>query len=120
LSPEELAIVTAKADIGLGIFGETNKAKKVIPHKIFDLMAMKKSIITGDSPAVREILTDKKNVILCKMANTKSLAESILLLKNNRQLREKISVNAYNLFKKKFTRKKIGEELKDILEELTT
>jgi len=115
MSYEELSEHLAKADICLGIFGDTNKAKRVIPNKVYDALAMGKPLITGDSLAVREVLTDRENVLLCHMANPESLAEAILLLKNNEGLRNKIAENGYRLFKERFTPNEIGKNVIKII-----
>lgn len=107
----------AKADLCLGIFGDTPKAKRVIPNKVLESLAMGKPLITGDSPAVREALTDMKDCVLCGMASPKAIAESIMLLKDDEYLRKKIARNGYSLFKEKFTPKVIGKELKKYLNE---
>jgi len=110
----------ARADVCLGIFGNTRKAKMVIPTKVFQALAMKKPIITEDSPAAREVLIDRENAVLCKMADAEALAESVLLLKQNKKLREKIAENGYKLFKGGFSLEAIGIEVRRILEELTS
>lgn len=100
----------AKADICLGIFGDSEKAKIVVPTKVFYYLACGKPIITMESPASREILKNKKNVILCK--NTPGdIAKSILLLKKNKKLRNKIANRGYGLFKNNFTTKEIGKKI---------
>lgn len=115
----ELPNHIAEADVCLGIFGNTPKAKRVIPNKVFETLAMKKPLITGDSPAAKEALTNMKDCILCDMANPKAIAESIKLLKDDEPLRKKIATNGYNLFKTKFTPQIIGKELKKYLNEVT-
>jgi glycosyltransferase involved in cell wall biosynthesis len=112
---EKLPIYVAQADVCLGIFGGTQKATRVIPNKAFEALAMEKPLITGDSSAAREALTDMKNCVLCEMANSKAIAESIMLLKDDERLRKKIATNGYNLFKTKFTPRVIGKELKEHL-----
>jgi len=114
----ELPNYIAKADVCLGIFGETEKARRVIPNKAVEALAMKKPLITGDSPAAREILKNMKNCILVPMANPKALAEAILTLKEDKKLRDKIAESGYSLFKEKLTPKAIGKELKSFLTEL--
>jgi len=111
----ELPNFIAKADVCLGIFGESEKAKNVIPNKAYETIAMKKPLITGDSPAAREIFVNKKNAILCEMNNPKALAESIKLLKDDKKLRNEIARAGYKTFKNNFTAKKLGQELRKII-----
>jgi len=108
----------ANASVLLGIFGKGEKSRRVIPSKVIDALAMKKPVITGDSPAAREILQDRENCILVPMANPEALAEAILTLKDDKKLRDKIAENGYKLFKEKLSPKAIGKELKSILMEL--
>jgi len=115
---ESLPIYYSKADLCLGIFGNTSKAKRVIPNKVFDGLAMGKPIVTGDSPAAREAFIDGRHCILCEMANPEALADSILKLKEDGELRDKIAKNGYSLFKERFCPKVIGKELNVHLQEL--
>lgn len=108
----------ANSDICLGIFGDTGKARRVIPTKAFQALAMRKPLITGDSPATREILKDKEDCILCKMGDARSLAKSILVLKDDEVSRRKVAKNGYELFKERFTPKAIGRDLREILKEV--
>lgn len=48
----------AAADLCLGIFGQSDKAASVIPNKVFQIVAMGRPLITRDSPAIREMLSD--------------------------------------------------------------
>lgn len=115
---EKLPNYVAKADVCLGIFGSTLKAKRVIPNKAFESLAMEKPLITGDSLAAREAFTNMKNCILCEMGSPKETAKSIMLLKDDEKLRKKIAKNGYKLFQERFTPKVIGGELKVYLSEL--
>jgi glycosyltransferase involved in cell wall biosynthesis len=114
----ELPNYVAKADVCLGIFGETEKARRVIPNKAVEALAMRKPLITGDSPATREILVDRVNSILVPMADAEALAEAILTLKGDEELRNRIAENGYRLFKEKLSPKAIGKEIKSFLTEL--
>ncbi len=106
------------ANICLGIFGGTVKSMRVIPTKVYQILAMGKPLVTGDSKGVRELLISGKNSLLCDMANPKSLAECILLLKNDEVLCEKISSGGFNLFKSELSPYYIGKLMLSFIKEL--
>lgn len=113
---KELMEHLADADVSLGIFGTTTKSENAIPNKVYEALAMKKAVITGNTKAARAYLTDKENAILCRTGSAEAISEAILLLKNNPQMKKKISENGYKLFKNNFTTRKIGSMIKDIIE----
>ncbi len=115
---KQLPKMISKFDIKLGIFGNTAKALQVIPTKVFDGMAMKKPMISADTPAIRELFSNNENIVLCKRANPESLAQAILKLKNDTILREKIAENAFRLYKQFCTPDAIGKRLKQIFKEV--
>lgn len=103
------------ADICLGIFGDTPKSMRGIPIKVYEALVMQKPIITGNSPAAKEAFSDRKNAILCDMANAKALSESILLLKKDKYLREKIAEEGCFLYHDLFSTERIAENLEQAL-----
>jgi glycosyltransferase involved in cell wall biosynthesis len=114
LSKKELTEKIAEADICLGIFGKTQKTQRVIPNKLYECAAMKKPIITADTPAIRELFDDR-DLMLVKPADSEALADGILILKNNLKLREELAQNCFNKFLKSASPKVLGEELKKII-----
>ncbi len=114
----KVPVYAAAADICLGIFGKTQKAKRVIPNKVYEAIAMKKPVITGDSPAIREYFEHGKNAYLVPMANPEELARGILALKENPDMRAVIAEGGYRLFKNTFSKKSIGEILKTVFEKV--
>lgn len=108
---KEIPYYLQKSDICLGIFGETDKTQRVIPNKIYEAIAMARPVISADTPAIIELFTDRKNILLCRVADPKNLAEKILELKNNESLRKKISQGGYELFNKYCTPEVVGKKL---------
>lgn len=100
---EELPDYMSRADICLGIFGKIEKGKRVIPNKAYEAIAMSKPLISGDTLAMRELFTDRRDILFCKSADPQDLAAKILELKNNDELRNEIALNGYELFKKMAT-----------------
>jgi len=112
---DKLAEFMANADMCLGAFGDTEKAKRMGIFKIIEAMAMKKPFITGNTVAMREFLTDRKDVLFCKIADSQDLADKIMELKNDENLRNKIAENGYQLYKSRFTPRGIGQSLLEII-----
>ena len=110
----------ANAAVCLGIFGESQKTQLVIPIKVYEALAMGKPVITADTPAVRELLTDKKDVFLCNAADPNDLAKAIRTLMQDDALRIKIATNGRETFMKMCTPKKIGEDIARMCEQLLT
>lgn len=110
----------AKADICLGgHFGKGGKATRVIASKVFQMLAMKKPVIVGKSKASDEGgFINKLNCIICKIGEEKDLAKSILILRNNPALRIKIGNEGYNLFKNKFSTKRLKNEILKLINEV--
>lgn len=106
-----------KADVVLGIFGDTGKASRVIPNKVYDAVAMGKAVLTADTPAVRELFSDRENCLFCRPADPEDLAAKIMVLKNNPDLLEKVASGGYKLFQEKLRPEIIAAEFEKILRE---
>jgi glycosyltransferase involved in cell wall biosynthesis len=80
---EQLARMVQEADICLGVFGGGEKTAMVIPNKVYEAIACARPLITADTPAVREVFTDKENICLVPPADAAALAQTLThLLKN--------------------------------------
>ena len=58
--PEEIQ----RAGCALGVFGTSAKAGRVIPNKAFQALACGTPLVTGDTPAARELLRDGESALL--------------------------------------------------------
>ncbi len=112
----ELPQRISSSDICLGIFGRTEKARRVVPHKIFQAMGMRKPVITVQTPAVEEFFSHRENIFLIQESRSDLLAQAILELKREEDLRERIAERGYQLVSKEFSPEAIGRTLLRILE----
>lgn len=110
---EELNREINDFDIALGIFGSSEKAKMVIPNKIFHYAACQKPVISMECDGIREIFTHNEDIYLVQ-PDPGSLAEGIRKLKNAKD-REKIALNAYRLVTEEYNEKKIGSMVLDFI-----
>ena len=115
VSISELAQYINQADISLGIFGNSQKTKRVVPNKVFEALACKKPVITAKTAAVQEIFKDKEHLLFCRLADGKDLAQKILKLKKDVNFRNQIARNGYKLFIDRFIPKEIVKPLVRII-----
>jgi len=116
LPSTDLAAHVAAADVCLGIFGATEKARRVVPHKVFQSLGMKKPVITARTPAAEELFHHKKDIYFCEPPYPKTLAAAILTLKDNGRLRRDLAENGYRLAKKQYSPRALGQRLLGVLE----
>ena len=117
MPPEELRAMIAQVDVCLGVFGTSAKAQRVIPGKAFLALAMEKPLITGNSPAARELLENGENAILCELGNPHALADAILRLKRYPSLRRQIGEEGNRLFQTHCTPKVLGSLFSSLIQE---
>lgn len=110
--------VMARSHACLGIFGTTPKARRVIPNKVFDALAMAKPVITADTPALREALVPERHVLACPAGDSVALAGAIVRVKEDRSLRERIAAEGHQRFKQSFSIDALSEQLGPRLRQL--
>lgn len=113
---KEIPSFIAQADVSLGIFGESEKTKRIMTTKVFEAIAMKKPVINAASPGVEEILTDGQSILLVPPDHPKALANAILKLKKSKTLRNKIAANAYHIFCAQAAPEKLAQQVIDIVQ----
>ncbi len=96
-------------DICLGIFGDSLKAELVIPNKIYHYAACGKPVITADTKGIKELFENEKDIELIENS-AESLANSIIKLADNPEIREKIGKNACDLVTTGYNEKMIADE----------
>ena len=117
---EELADYMARADVCLGIFGDNERMLRVLTNKVIESIAMGKPLITGRNAPVQELLTHGKSAYLVERANPQVLAQAILTLKNDADLRQTIASGGYETFKAHCTLEKLGQGFANILRNMNS
>ncbi len=116
---EGLQELASKSHIILGIFGTTNKAKRVIPNKAFQAIALAKPLITGDSPASRELFSNGYNAMLVPLGDPEALAERIKWAKDNYEKTLTIAQRGYSTFLEKASPARIQDLLSGYIQQVT-
>lgn len=99
------------ADVCLGIFGTTEKADRVIPHKSYEIICCGSPQITGDTTAARRAFQNGQDSLLTKPGDANALANSILRLKSDESLRHSIAQKGRGLFLEKYVPTVIVSEI---------
>jgi len=109
---EELLQRICSWSVSLGIFGDSQKAGRVIPNKVYDAAALGKAIVTLDTPAIRELFTDGENVLLTSSDPT-NIAENIKVLMEDSQGRKRLGGSASSVVSNYASKNVLGKKLRD-------
>ena len=112
---EELNSLINASDLCLGIFGNTAKAQRVIPNKVFQCLAARRCVLTADTPAIRELFSSDRDIAVCPAANPELLAAKIAELKAQPDKRNALANQGYKQFKAQFAFEKLSATWKEIM-----
>jgi glycosyltransferase involved in cell wall biosynthesis len=116
---EELPSEIAQADICLGgHFGTSEKAARVIPGKVYQILAMEKPLIASNRGANLDLLKHKESAYLCNPNNPEDLAKAILDLHEDQSLRRKLAKQGRAVYETLASEDVITNSLRSIIEDL--
>jgi glycosyltransferase involved in cell wall biosynthesis len=92
---EELIDRIHGVDLCLGIFGTSDKACRVIPNKVFQVLAAGRALVTSDTPAVHELLEPGPGIILVPPGDPESLVAAICEMRRRDPLAAKAQLDIY-------------------------
>ncbi len=72
-----------ECDVALGIFGTTRKARFVIPTKVYQAAASGRAIVTGETPAIREVFTPGTHLLTVPRGDPGALARALRVLRDD-------------------------------------
>jgi len=114
VSYEELGELIAGADLCLGTFGTSAKARMVVPNKVYQAAAVGRAVLTSDTPALREVFTPQHDIAVCS-PSAEALVEGIRCLRSDDE-RERIAANAARLMATRFSPQAQAEALDGTLQ----
>jgi glycosyltransferase involved in cell wall biosynthesis len=112
--PEELQ----SAGCALGVFGTSEKAARVIPNKAFQAIACGTPLVTADTPAARELLTDGESALLVPAGDPAALAAAVRRLATEPELARRIGGNGLAVYRERASEEVLGARWRAFLERL--
>lgn len=114
---ERLPAEIAAADVCLaGHFAAGNeKARRVIPGKAFQFLAMAKPTVLGESPATTGAFEHGEDSILVPMGDPEALAGAVRKLRDDAELRTSLGEAGRELFLREFSSVTLAARLGEVL-----
>jgi glycosyltransferase involved in cell wall biosynthesis len=112
--PHELAA----SGCALGIFGTTAKAARVIPNKAFQALACGAPLVTADTPAARELLTDGESALLVPPGDAAALAAAVKRLAGDGALARRIAAGGRTAYERAASEAVLGRRWRELIEGL--
>ena len=113
---EQLGDCYRSARCALGIFGTSPKAGRVIPNKVFQAIACGTPVITADTPAARELLTDGESALLVRPGDPEALAAALRRAAEDRELLTRIAAGGREAYERRASEDVLGHRWREVLE----
>jgi glycosyltransferase involved in cell wall biosynthesis len=113
---EDLPEAYRAAGCALGIFGTGEKASRVIPNKVFQALACARPVITADTPAARELLTDGLDAILVPPGEPEALADAVRRIAADHGLAARLAEAGRDTYELKASEEVLGARWRALLE----
>jgi glycosyltransferase involved in cell wall biosynthesis len=97
----------ARAGCALGVFGTSAKARRVIPNKAFQALAVGTPLVTAATEGVSELLEDRRDALLTSSSG-ESLAHAIQALHDDPDLASRIGAEGRRTFEREASERVLG------------
>lgn len=117
---EQLPEFVAGSHIFLGghFNAENAKARRVVPGKVYQGLAMAKPTIVGECEASEEWFRHGESAYMVRMGDAEALADAILALAGSARLRKRIGDGGHSLYQERFSEAAIAIRLEEGIEGL--
>ena len=112
---DELPPRIARSAVCLGVFGDSDKAGRVVPHKLYECLAMGRPVVTRDGPGVRSLFNEGE-VVIVPPADPTALADAIRALVEDPDRRERVAAAGHSAYQHRFHEKRLAESLLQALQ----
>ena len=115
---DELPEAYRGAGCALGVFGTGRKTARVIPNKVFQALACARPVITAETAAARELLTDGVDALLVPAGDPAALAGAVRALRDDAELAERIAGAGRATFEAHASEEVLGARWRTLLEDV--
>ncbi len=115
--PAEIAERMRAAHVGLGIFGATDKAARVVPLKAALVLAHGRALVTRDGPAAAELLAGQGAAVCVPPADPEALANALRALRDDREELGRVAAAGRELYLRAFSPEAVARRFLDVLAE---
>jgi glycosyltransferase involved in cell wall biosynthesis len=113
---EELPRELHRAGCALGIFGTSDKARRVIPNKAFQALACGAPLVTADTPAARELLVDGESALLVPPGDPEALADALRRLTADPAFPGRLADGGHAVYRKHASEDVLGARWRALIE----
>jgi glycosyltransferase involved in cell wall biosynthesis len=105
-----------RARVALGIFGTSEKTRRVIPNKAFQALACGVPLVTADTPAARELLTDGESALLVPPGDPEALADAVRRVAADEVLAQRLAEGGHAAYKAQASEEVLGARWRSLIE----
>lgn len=117
LLPEaELRERMSESSLSLGQFEDNSRLSRTIPHKAFESFAMGIPYLSGDAPAIRELVIEGETGCLSPLADPSALAGKIKALSGNPAILTRVGAAARSVYEERLSPRALATRLRSLIE----
>jgi len=117
---DDLPDTIREAGCALGVFGTGDKTARVIPNKAFQAIACGRPLVTGDTAAARELLTDDADALLVPPGDPGALVTAVRRLRDDPALSARLAAGGRHTYETHASERVLGLRWRALLERLTS